>query len=1524
MRKYLKRIGIICLIPVVLTALLTVLLYLPPIQNWAVQKAARYTSEITGMEIGIGRIRLAFPLDLSLHQIEVINPPDTLLTLDRLTTRVDLYRIFKKMVSVESFSAEGLQFNTGTFINGMEAKGRIAYFTAKADSVNLAEEHATLSEVRLSDASAFLRIDSLQQDSAASKPVNWKLALDKVALENVSFIMRMPDDSLALSAVTADARLYGGLVDLGKSVYLADKVDLSALAFNYDGNNAKPAQGLDPVHIGLSDLQASVDSFLYSAGLIKAGIKSFTAKERSGLIVESITGQVAMDSLSVSVPGLTLKTPYSGMELHASVPFASFSDNPTGKMRALLLASIGKEDVAALAGSLPEGLKAAYPDKKIELSAGIEGNTGRLLLRKFTAELPGSLRLDVSGEVKAAMNSAKRDVKLQAKASAGNLNFVLASLSPEQRGRFNIPSGIILEGDIGITEERYDTKMRLTDSDGFVSIEAAYYPKTEGYNFTLDIDSLEPVRFMPTDSLMWFAASIQGEGRGTDLFAVSTYSSLKGKVAKVRYGKVDLPDVNLTASLKEHQANLQVTSENPSAKMDMSFDGTLKRDLVQGLLIMDVDTIDLYRLGITEDRFVTSFQLFAEGETDMKELGQLDVSLGNWDIITAKQRFKSQLLTLKARSDKDTAQLSFHTGDLGITLAGKASLGKMIDRFSLVSETIDEQLRTDSTINLPVIRPILPEMSLSVRAAKVNPVYNLLRQYSLGFNDFKLNASTSSESGVLMDMNIYAAYRDTFLLDTIRASIRPDSSGLLYSADIIKYRYRQQLPFKAHIRGAVKNKYLDAEVEYLNHKGETGVLLGMKVSKEQEGYRLNLFPDNPVVAFNTFSLNSDNYLLFKNLKDIDANIRFTGKNNASLWLHSIDGGGKYPEQHIELSQIDMGVASRGFTALPEMKGVFNADVRYSPDDETFMVVADVNIDELIYQGGRVGELMLNTVYLPLGNHEHQVDVHLYRDREEITAATVFYQPEKQDNIAGDLMITGLPLLMLNPFIPDNMMRLAGSMNGEMTLNGHLSKPDLNGYMQLDTGSVYIGMADTRLAFDSKKLIVKDNLLAFDKYSLRAAGNNPFVIDGHIDMSDLSRMMANLKFTANNMQVLDARRTRESLVYGKLFLNFNSTAKGPLDRLVVRGDAHLLGGTDVGYILTESPLTVQDRMDGLVTFTSFTDTLTRRGRQRERVRIGGTDLLMVLHIDPSVQFRVDLTPDRSDYIELEGGGDLSFQFSPQGDMLLNGRYTLSEGVVNYTLPVVPLKRFNIHQGSHVQWDGELMNPLVNLLATERMRATVDDGNASQRVNFDVGINVQDRLNNMQLGFVIDAVDNTNIKNELAVMGEDERTRQAVFMMVTGTYMASSGGDNMNFGAALNSFLMGEVNSIAGDVLKGVDIDVGLDTYDGVGGEQTDLTFSFAKRFYHDRIRLSIGGKVSTGANAQETESFLDNFSAEYLLDEAGNKTLKMFYDHNYDSLLEGEVVETGVGIVLRKKVLRLRELFDFRKKKVTPVEETETI
>lgn len=82
--------------PFILFILLCILIYLPPIQNFLVDKAASYASESTGMNIKVGRISLSFPLNLVVNDVEASSQHnDTLLSVKRLQVNVQLLPLLK-------------------------------------------------------------------------------------------------------------------------------------------------------------------------------------------------------------------------------------------------------------------------------------------------------------------------------------------------------------------------------------------------------------------------------------------------------------------------------------------------------------------------------------------------------------------------------------------------------------------------------------------------------------------------------------------------------------------------------------------------------------------------------------------------------------------------------------------------------------------------------------------------------------------------------------------------------------------------------------------------------------------------------------------------------------------------------------------------------------------------------------------------------------------------------------------------------------------------------------------------------------------------------------------------------------------------------------------------------------------------------------------------------------------------------------------------------------------------------------
>ena len=609
---------------------------------------------------------------------------------------------------------------------------------------------------------------------------------------------------------------------------------------------------------------------------------------------------------------------------------------------------------------------------------------------------------------------------------------------------------------------------------------------------------------------------------------------------------------------------------------------------------------------------------------------------------------------------------------------------------------------------------------------------------------------------------------------------------------------------------------------------------------------MKVFPEHPTLVYRPFTVNKNNYIYLADNGRIHANLDLHDEQGTGLsfYTNREDTIAKQ-DMTVELSRINLKEFRRILPYMPDMEGWIGAEAHYIDSGPYMMVSSDLRIDEFKYEGSALGNWELGGVYLPGEAKDHHLDAYIRHDGEEIAHLGGIYLPAEEGtgSLSADIAFEHFPLNVANPFVPDRMVELDGDIDGTLSMKGDPAKPLLNGELALDSVTFFMPEMSAMFRFDNEPVQVVNSKMMFKEFDIFTKGKTPFTINGEVDFSDLERTAVNLKMHAENYELLNAPRTKRAMVYGKMYVDFNATLRGPVEELVMRGNMNILGKTNVTYVLKDSPLTVNDRLGDMVTFVNFNDTTSVEESSVQQISLGGMDVAMTMHIDQAVQARVDLVPDGSNYMLLEGGGDLSFQYTPQGDMLLTGRYSLMSGEMKYQIPIIPLKTFNIQNGSYVEWTGNIMNPQLNITAAERVRASVgEDGKTSRIVGFDVGIALSQSLENLGLAFTLSAPEDASVQDQLNAMSVEERGKLAVTMLVTGMYMAegnSTGGFNVN--NALNSFLQSEISNIAG---KALDINVGMETVDDAdsGGKRTDYNFQFAKRFWNNRFRIVVGGKA----------------------------------------------------------------------------------
>jgi hypothetical protein len=449
----------------------------------------------------------------------------------------------------------------------------------------------------------------------------------------------------------------------------------------------------------------------------------------------------------------------------------------------------------------------------------------------------------------------------------------------------------------------------------------------------------------------------------------------------------------------------------------------------------------------------------------------------------------------------------------------------------------------------------------------------------------------------------------------------------------------------------------------------------------------------------------------------------------------------------------------------------------------------------------------------------------------------------------------------------------------------------------------------KLRFDDDPVRIQHSNLLFENFSVYAHNDNPLNVQGSVDFHNPDNITVNMRMQAQNFQIIGAKEHAKSVAYGKAFVNVFAMMNGPLENLNMRGRLDVLGTTDMGYILRDTPITTDNQLDDLVKFTDFSDTTQTAVT---RPSINGFRMDMTLNVSNGAHIMAYMNADHSNYIDLMGGGTLRMLYSPADNLQLTGRYTLSNGEMKYALPIIPLKTFTIQDGSYIEFTGEPMNPTLNITAVEHTKATVTGSNGVGRsVNFDCGVSITRTLNDMGLEFTLDAPEDMQLHGELQAMGREQRGKLAVTMLTTGMYLADGNTKPFSMNSALSSFLSSEISNLTGNALRTLDLSFGLDnSTDATGQTHTDYSFKFAKRFLNNRLKLAVGGKVTTGEELPggRNNSFFDNVSLEYRLDDTANKYLNLYFENNSYDWLDGYTQKYGGGFIWRRTLQNFTDIF----------------
>lgn len=1527
MKKYFKWVGITISVPILLFIIFTLLLYLPPVQNWVVKKVASYASSSTGLDISVDHVNLEFPLDLGIDGVKVIQQndslpqvKDTVADIGKVVADVQLMPLFQKKVMVDQLDFMKMKVNTTNFIHEARVKGVVGHLALKAHGIDLGKEHIKVDDASLADAKISVELSDTVPPDTTPKTNFWKVNIDKLNIQRTDFTLHMPGDTLKVNAYLGKMVAQNGYLDLYKNLYSVGKIDWTGGRLCYDNNFMVHSKGLDPNHIMLDNLTMIAKKFYYCDSKIKIDLKKCKFREKSGVRIDNLAGFFYMDSTKVVLPHLYLKTPESNLLASVNMDLNTFDDKNPGKISATLHGSFGKQDLMYFMGSVPIELRKGWPNYPLSIDGSMKGNMNRVDISGLTVKLPSAFNIRVSGFAENPMNIDKLTADINLNAHTYNIGFLTSLLPTSVKKNIRVPNGIGLKGNVKVNGHRYAADVIASEGGGEMNAKGNIDISKMRYQAEVKARNLQIQHFVPNMGLHPFTGYIKANGVGTDILSPRISLHAVAKVEKFRYGKYDLSKVNAVASISGGKIHANIDSRNALVNGNITLDALTNTKVIRATVATDLKKADIYHLNLVDHPLTTSLCAHVDLATDRKDYFLLQGFLSDVSIYGKDSVYRPDDVVLDILSKRDTTHAIVDCADFHLNLTASDGYKHLLNYGSSLMNEMQRQYNARK-INQMALRHKLPNANLYLSTGKDNFIIEILEKYGFTFKDADIDMHSSPIAGLNGTIAIDSLVASKVVVDTIRLKFISSAEEMNYEG-LIKNRLENTPTFTAKLNGQLSESGTKLLANIYDSSGKLGLRLPVSADMKDNGIRIGLYGKDPVLGYKEFSVNDDNYIMLNDSGRVSADMKLTAADGQGIQIYSDDNANSDELQNITLglNKFDLQKVLSVIPYAPKISGIMDGDFHVVQTKENLSVSSTLNIKNMVYDDCKMGNVGSEFVYVPKSDGTHQVNGVLMSNGTEVATVDGTYRSEGAGYLDAAVHMERTPLDYVNGFVPEQIVGLQGYGEGDLSVKGPLSKPLVNGEVYLDSSYLVSVPYGVKMRFANDPVTIKDSKLLFENFEMFANNDQPLNISGDFDFSDLDRMKLNVKMRTENFEIIDAKENARSEAYGKAFVNFYGVMKGPVSSLQMRGKLDVLGSTDMTYVLRESELTTDNQLDELVKFTDLKDSATVSVK---KPKIEGLDMLLGLSVDESAHILCALNADHSNYIDLMGGGNLTMTYNPSTSLQLTGRYTLNNGQMKYSLPVIPLKTFTIQDGSYIEFTGNPFNPTLSITATEAVKAAVnEEGSNSRSVDFVCGVQLSKTLTKPGILFIIQAPNDMTVQDQLNTMSVEQQSKIAITMLASGMYLADGNTSSFSMNSALSSFLNSEINNIAGSAMRTMGVNMGMSIDNSTtssGNTHTDYNFKFSKRLWNNRLNVIIGGQLSTGADDMDkkntNDTFFDNVELQYRIDNYSSKYLRLFYNNNTYDWLEGKIGEYGAGFMWKRKLRHFKDIFRFNSDKV---------
>lgn len=1531
----------------------------------------RFGSMPDGTRIGLQSFSLDFPLRLRLSGLELIQNGDTLAAARSVDVRVNPLGLLAGRLSCGGIELSGILYRMGVPDSAMYMTIAADTLSLAPARVRLYDMGIELDDGMIGGGRVSMVMNpDTSAAEPPSEPGRMSISLGRIELRDFEYTMRYMPVIDTLRAQIDSAVLDGGLVDMHSRRIALESFGGSGLHARYISPDSsriaafgpvlqparedtvvsepwtvtidtigfvdsealyatagvQPLPGLDFGHISVSDLTLGIRDFYNRSAIVRVPL-DISGTERCGVTLRA-DGTLEIDSTALHLREFSLATAAgSEASFSGTLGMGDMLSDP-GLPLALRLTSVfAPSDISDIFPAFAPVMAGIPDDSPLMLDAGMSGTVGHLGIDTLRLRVNHCVTLSAQGWAGNFMNPQAMEGSLELRGDIVNVNGLKNRLvSRETARQLSIPP-MQLRGNASMQSGVASGRLTAVTAGGDIHMEALWNSRGEDYNVHATAVTFPVQAFMPLLEIEDVSARLDAEGHGYSPFRPETRLEAALTVGEATYRGDRYGDIGLTANLADGMAEIHFNSDNEAADISIDASGNLAGTTYCWTARLDGRNIDLHALGMMTEPCTVEMEATLDASATPEHARYIGrIVMDNLYFRRLSGTIALSDVEARLMADSLNTAIDVVNRDFSATFDSPCIVDTVLARFGGAAETAAAQIAR-MNIRPDSISAAMPPFSLKLNAGARNMVNDVLGMYGMSLR--RLNMSLVNDSLLRMDMAAQRFQTESMTMDSLFVNGIQRDSVLLLSAGLDNSPGNMDQLHSVRLDGSLHGNTAALRARQHNLQGRTGFDLGFVLAAMPDTtFILNVKPYDPVIGYRQWTVNDSNYISF-NLpaKHISANLRMRGGNSAlALYTEApaapADSTMPRPagdDLVLQLTDIHIQDWISFNPFAPPMKGDISANMRLNRLDGAIVGHGTAGIGNFTYGRKRVADMEAGFNVAADRKGRVFADARLLVDGvKTITLRGALNDSTAASPLNLDFSMIRFPLSVANPFLPAGTGQLSGMLNGSLAITGSTGSPVINGYFDFDSTAVKVAMLGSSFSFSGDSIPVCDSKVSFDSFAITGSNDKPLTINGSIDLSDFADARYDLRFDADGTQLVNSRRAaRGADVYGKAFVGLDARVRGSMQFMDIDADIRVLPETNVTYVMSTTATELAGSTGGdMVKFVNFTDSMAVV--KADSIQEKGMMMLVnaTLAVEDGSVVNVDLDAGGSNKVQIESDGILTFSMTPMNTGRLTGRLNINKGFARYGMPpVLSEQLFNFERGSYVAFSGDMMNPTLNIHAVNVIKANVTQEGANSRlVNFDVGLGVTGTLERMNVAFDLSTNDDISVANELESMSPEQRANQAMNLMLYHVYTGPGTKASSSLGNPLYSFLAGQLNQWAASAVKGVDVSFGIDQYDRTVGGSTSQTMSYSyqvsKTLFNDRFKIVVGGNYSTDANADEnfSQNLINDISFEYYLNRSRSMYLRLFRHTGYESILEGEITQTGVGFVYRRKLQRLGDMF----------------